>query len=335
MRVANVASVAHATALVLSCGFFMVCSAGMMIFNKLVLRAARLPVTVVMIQMAFTVLALCAVPCSLRFGSMRDVVRWALSVPFLFVIMLASSMFALDRASMGAIVVFRNVAPLITLAVERMLQERVELDAQTAASLVYVLGGVWLYVSHDVSFSREGLGFMLLNMAAAVLERILQRRMIAVEPIDVSKTGMMLLNNAVALLPATALLYATGEHTRWGELRQLDAVGWAMLGASCVNAVAISWAGINAQGYVTATTFMVLANMNKFAVIAFGVAFLHEARSWQAIAGCVIALSGGAWYARARSQLAAKAAAAAAADASAGRALRPAEDDDDGSDDDV
>ena len=38
------ASVAHATALVLSCGFFMVCSAGMMIFNKLVLRAARLPV---------------------------------------------------------------------------------------------------------------------------------------------------------------------------------------------------------------------------------------------------------------------------------------------------
>ena len=310
----------------------MVCSAGMMIFNKLVLRAARLPVTVVMIQRVHAVPALCAVPCSLRFGSMRDVVRWALSVPFLFVIMLASSMFALDRASMGAIVVFRNVAPLITLAVERMLQERVELDAQTAASLVYVLGGVWLYVSHDVSFSAEGLGFMVLNMAAAVLERILQRKMIAVEPIDVSKTGMMLLNNAVALLPATALLYATGEHTRWGELRQLDAVGWAMLGASCVNAVAISWAGINAQGYV------------------------RRRRSWcrqheqvrrhrlrrrlpprgalvQAIAGCVIAL-GGAWYARARSQLAAKAAAAAAADA-APDAPRPAEDDDDGSDDDV
>ena len=35
---------------------------------------------------------------------------------------------------------------------------------------------------------------------------------------------------------------------------------WALLGASCVNAVAISWAGINAQAYVTATTFMVLTN---------------------------------------------------------------------------
>ena len=82
---------------------------------------------------------------------------------------------------------------------------------------------------------------------------------------------------------------------------KLDAVGWAMLGASCVNAVAISWAGINAQGYVTATTFMVLANMNKFAVIAFGVAFLHEARSWQAVIGVCMALLGGVWYAQARS----------------------------------
>ena len=36
---------------------------------------------------------------------------------------------------------------------------------------------------------------------------------------------------------------------------------WALLGASCVNAVAISWAGINAQAYVTATTFMVLTNV--------------------------------------------------------------------------
>ena len=55
-----------------------------------------------------------------------------------------------------------------------------------------------------------GLGALaLLNMAAAVLERILQRRMIAVEPIDVSKTGMMLLNNAVALLPATAPVAAS------------------------------------------------------------------------------------------------------------------------------
>ena len=90
----------------------MVCSAGMLVFNKMVLRAARLPITIVMIQMAFTVLVLCVVPCGLHFGSMRDVLRWSLSIPILFTLMLATSMLALDHATMGAIIVVRNIAPL-------------------------------------------------------------------------------------------------------------------------------------------------------------------------------------------------------------------------------
>ena len=42
----------------MSCGFYMVCSAGMMIINKMVLRSLPLPMTVVTIQMATTVIAL-------------------------------------------------------------------------------------------------------------------------------------------------------------------------------------------------------------------------------------------------------------------------------------
>ena len=103
----------------------------------------------------------------------------------------------------------------------------------------------------------------------------------------------------------------------------MQAIDWrtgALVLGSCVNGVAISWAGINAQAcvprsnlicnrssiwqvhggdrtshqrcvaldagdpecryrYVTATTFMVLGNLNKFVVIAFGIAVLHEACS--------------------------------------------------------
>ena len=36
---------------------------------------------------------------------------------------------------------------------------------------------------------------------------------------------------------------------------------------------------------------MVLTNSNKFAVIAFGILVLGEARAWQAVLGCVIALA--------------------------------------------
>ena len=72
-----------------------------------------------MIQMAFTSLVLVLVPCGIHFGSWRDVLRWSLSIPWLFTLMLASSMLALDHASMGAIIVVRNIAPIVTMAIER------------------------------------------------------------------------------------------------------------------------------------------------------------------------------------------------------------------------
>mmetsp|Transcript_55719 Transcript_55719/g.153285 ORF Transcript_55719/g.153285 Transcript_55719/m.153285 type:complete len:226 (-) Transcript_55719:456-1133(-) len=93
-------------------------------------------------------------------------------------------------------------------------------------------------------------------MIAAVLERLVQRKLIAINPIDVSKTGMMLINNAASLLLMVPLLFWFGEHDKWYRFRSLNRTGMTLLVASCVNAVAISWAGINAQGYVTATTFM-------------------------------------------------------------------------------
>lgn len=45
---------ANQLALILSCLFFMACSAGMMIVNKMVLRSIGLPITVVMIQARFS-----------------------------------------------------------------------------------------------------------------------------------------------------------------------------------------------------------------------------------------------------------------------------------------
>ena len=96
------------------------------------------------------------------------------------------------------------------------------------------------------------------------------------------------------------LLYGLGEYRVWARLRTASASDWALLLASCVNAVGISYAGINAQGYVSATTFMVLSNLNKFVVVGFGIVVLREASSWQAVTGCGMALLGGVWYAQAR-----------------------------------
>ena len=51
---------------------------------------------------------------------------------------------------------------------------------------------------------------------------------------------------------------------------------------------------------VTATTFMVLTNVNKFVVVFFGIVALGDALSALSLLGLCMALGGGVWYGRAR-----------------------------------
>ena len=56
-------------------------------------------------------------------------------------------------------------------------------------------------VDVGVGTSTVGMGFVLLNMIAAVVERLMQRKLLVLEPVDLSKTAMLLLNNAFAIIP--------------------------------------------------------------------------------------------------------------------------------------
>lgn len=290
--------------------FYMFSSAGMIIFNKLVLREVHLPIALCILQMLFTCAVLCVVPnlrATIHFGSRRDALRWARVIPPLFAIMLASSMVSLKHATMGAVVVVRNIAPLPSLAIEALSGERLQVDVQSVLALLSAVASVILYSRNDIAFSMYGLMWMLVNMIAAVIERVLQRRMIAVEPIDVSKSGMMILNNGLGALLLLLLLPPFGELEQLPVLLKLTPRQNALLLLSCVGGMSISYAGLHCQKYVTATAMLVLNNSCKFSVIAFGMVYFQEAKSIAAIVGCFAAIGSGLWYARARSQLAAEA----------------------------
>ena len=76
----------------------------------------------------------------------------------------------------------------------------------------------------------------------------------------------MLLNNLFGLLPcAFLLLLPYGEAAKWGDaFSALTSMHWLLIVISCLNGLAISYAGLRVQQLVTATTFMVLTNVNKF-----------------------------------------------------------------------
>jgi len=296
--------------LIFAVSFLMVCQSGMLLVNKAVMIVWDLPITITLIQMAFTDLVIVSLFWwTLRVGNWADVRRWAMWVPQLFAAMLATSMLALHYSSTGAVVVTRNIAPIVTLSIEAVMKEKIAVDKWTVGALLYTLIGVALYMLNDVEFSAIGFLCIIANMCAGVMERIMQRRLIAVEPVDLSKMVLVLINNTVAILPVALLLLPTKEYNNFHTLKWHDPEGpdswtaYMWLALSCVVGVCIGWAGVNAQFYLTATSFMVVGNVNKFIVIAVGMLAMGESSSWEAIVGCVIAITGGFGYGLARMNL--------------------------------
>ena len=158
--------------------------------------------------------------------------------------------------------------------------------------------------AHDLV---AGVTLMLLNLVVAMFERLYQRKLIAVEPVDVSKTGMLLLNNLGAILPVTMLLAVPGLNeteawrTDWPKATLVD---YVLLVVSGVCGIAIGWTAINAQQYVTATTMLVITNLNKIVVVAVGIVFMGDPHSPLALLGISMALGGGVCYALARQNVA-------------------------------
>ena len=87
------------------------------------------------------------------------------------------------------------------------------------------------------------------------------------------------------------------------------AAHYILLIISGICGVAIGWTAMNAQQYVTATTMLLITNLNKVVVIIYGMIFLNEPDGPFAICGCLVALCGGVWYALARRNIAKKEAA--------------------------
>ena len=253
------AEAATAAALLLSVLFFMMCSCSMLIVNKLALNALPLPFVVLTLQMGFAVVALCCAPCYLRFGSLQDVLRWCRGIPWLFAGMLGSSMLALNFASMAALVVVRNMGPLLALPIERAYQEKIAVSVRSVAAMVVILAGVVLYMYNDVTLDPAnaalGLLYMFINLVLAIIHGLLTRRLLAVAPVDISSNGIVVLNNFCSLLPmAFGGVVNSNEWARLPEAaKKLGAGEWALIVASCTVGLGISWAGINVQRYTSAT----------------------------------------------------------------------------------
>merc|ERR550514_1688694 len=93
----------------------------------------------------------------------------------------------------------------------------------------------------------------------------------------------------------------------------LGVIMWSSLCGAC-----ISYTAFRAQRRISATSFLVVVNMNKFVVVGYGILVLGEAYKPLAAIGCALALLGGAYYSWDRSELKKRTKAVAASAAAEG-----------------
>jgi len=287
-------------------GFFSTCSLGMLLFNSVAIHVFPLECILVGVQMLFAVVCMLLCWPALHFGSLRDVLRWSLVAPF-FTGMLLTSILALKYAPMSMVVVFRVLSALLTLGVERFYPEPLRVDTKTLLSIVFMLTGSVLYAWDMPAANIYGLPWILANMFFAVADRLLQRVMLArtQRPVDISLAGVTLISNAWGSL--ILLLAAWFNHEFQAlpsALSSLTHLQFGAIVASCIVGTGISFSGAWVQRLISATSFLVLVNVNKF-VIIFIEAFVVGTKvlTLVQVVGAFVVISGGIMYGQSRKRV--------------------------------
>lgn len=283
---------------------WMICSVGMLVFNKLAITVFPLECALVVMQMGATVVVISIVGwSSIHIGSRRDVLRWCLVAPF-FSGMLLTSILALKHAPMSLTITFRGLSPLVALAIEKFYPHPVPVSRAMILSIVVMLIGVGLYITAVDHNDYHGIFWIAVNNFFAISDRLLQRLMLAKDqcPVDISKTGCTLLNNLLGMVPLIVAGFVIGEYPEIpSAINALTPTGYLWIIASCLVGVGISYTGVLVQSMISATSFLVLVNANKFVIIFIEAFIIHTKHLTQLqIWGACVTIVGGILYGKAR-----------------------------------
>mmetsp|Transcript_20434 Transcript_20434/g.59221 ORF Transcript_20434/g.59221 Transcript_20434/m.59221 type:complete len:344 (-) Transcript_20434:403-1434(-) len=285
------------------------CSVGMLLLNKLAVRAFPAVCTLLMLQMAAsTVLLLLLSWRWLRIGSWHDVCRWFPVVP-VFICQMLTSLLALKHASMSLVVAFRGMEPLFALAVECQLSKgAIAISSKMIFAMLGMLLGIGIYCV-DMQWSEaHGVVAVRVNMALSIVSRLVQRYLLAAEhnPVDMCLASTTIVNNALSTILLVPAIYATGEFREIPALlASLDRDGELAVSASCVLTCGISLSGVWLQSLISATSVLVMKNAARFIIVLLEIFFLPSGQglSHRQFIGVCITIIAGMLYGMARREI--------------------------------
>lgn len=275
-------------------------SIGMHILNKSVVGSLKAPVLVAVIQMAMAVVIVSPMTISQWSKlSLSTIGKWMV-VPFLFAGMLCSATYTYRFISLSLLTLVRNLMPFIVLPTEYLCmppEKQPHVSLQLFGTLVIMLVGTVIYAEGLHGLSWVGVGFAVLNMVLAMCDRLTQRYLLTGPCKEIPSSVCTVLNNGIGMIPSTALAAATMQLSHLSESAYSDPwknpMTLILLVFSGLVGVGICYVSLELQREISASSFTVLQNVAKVAVVIVGIVIFGDPiRSARSILGLLLSLGG-------------------------------------------
>jgi drug/metabolite transporter (DMT)-like permease len=286
---------------------FGITSVSMHTLNKVCIDFTNAPSTVTVVQMAIALICFMAVYYrEVLQADKQQMMKWCV-VPLFYAAMLNTSLLGYEYLTLTLVTLLRNCAPVLTMCIEQFTmppEHRPKFTLPVMAAFATMITGAFLFSYTQESFPFIGLVIIVVNTVFAILDRVVQRRLLVEECKDLPLQACMVINNSLGMIPTLALAAAQHEfNTVRGNMANWTDPGIILLLVmSGFMGLGIGLFALMCQKVMSATSFQVLQNATKVGVVAIGTQlFGDKVDTLARVVGLVLSLAGSAAYGYAKS----------------------------------
>jgi len=283
----------------LSIAAYSVCSASMLVVNKVAVYYLPSPGLVTLVQLIFCSVFLTFLKYS---GTAKvDDLSWEKTKPYIvyvagFTGAVYCNMRALSNLNVETVIVFRACTPLVVCFLDTLFLGRMFPSNRSLAALAVIVAGAVGYVQTDAAFARAGIlayGWCFAYVSLICFEMILGKWL--VKDIGLTLSGSVWYTNVLSVGPMMGLALIKDEYS---NLYTLDITGPALLVLllSCIVGTGISYAGWWCRSQLSATSYTLVGVMNKVLSILLNIAIWDKHATLTGIFFLTFCLAGGAAY---------------------------------------
>lgn len=226
-----------------------------------------------------------------------DYLKW-LPVPIVFAVMLATSLLSFKTVGLSTIVVVRNLIPIFTFVIEKIVYDSPKhLSLNLIVMFLIAIVGTWIFGYASLNLANLGSGFLLLNCVFTCADKLIQRHLLHDKDFTMSLSLCMVMNNTVGMVAMLVLAAMMGDFSLWkSSMVNATPMDWLLVIQSGMMGCCLGYLGLKLQKIVSATSVLVLQNLNKIMVIGLSMMFMGEAFTRMQMFGCLVSFLGCAGF---------------------------------------